>query len=281
MLKLNYFRSLAKVLNTFVESLFAMKNFVLAVAFLVLPFCTLSQEKLNRTDAAGMKTGRWISRYPNGTLRYEGSFDKDKPVGAWKRYHENGKVKALMNHRFNSERVFASLYDAEGKLYAKGVFEGVLRDSTWNFYSGEQLVMTENYRNGQREGKATGYYQNGAIKYEKNWREDLANGNSVEYDLTGIKRREIYYVDDKKNGPALFYDENGAKSMEGEYKEDLSEGTWKIFDKEGQVKYQIKYLKGEILDKGAMDAQQIKEFKQYDQLKGKIPEPKANETGLP
>lgn len=272
---------MAEVLNTFVESLFVMKKFAFAIAVLVLPFCSFPQEKLNRTDAAGMKTGKWISRYPNGMLRYEGSFDKDKPVGSWKRYHENGKVKALMNHRLNSERVFASLFDAEGKLYAKGVFDGAIRDSTWNFYSGEKLVMTENYRLGKKDGKAIGYFENGAIKYEKSWKEDLTSGNFVEYDPSGIKRREIYYENDKKNGPASFYDENGTKTMEGEYRDDLSEGTWKMLDKEGQLKYQIKYSKGEILDKGALDAQQMKEFKQYDQLKGKIPEPKANETGLP
>lgn len=272
---------IAKVLNTFVESLYGMKNLLLLLLFCTLPFCSFSQETLNETDAHGLKTGKWKGRYPGGALKYEGSFDRNKPFGEWKRYHESGKVKAIMNYRPNSERVFASLFDEEGKLYAKGVFEGILRDSTWNFYSGDLLVMTENYHLGKREGKALGFYQNGKVKYEKWWKDDLLEGNTVEYDPTGIKRKEIFYREDKKSGPAFFYDENGVKTMEGGYRDDLSDGAWKIFDKEGQVKYQIKYEKGEILDKGAMDAMQINEFKQYDKVKGKIPEPKTNETEFP
>jgi antitoxin component YwqK of YwqJK toxin-antitoxin module len=69
--------------------------------------------------------------------------------------------------------------------------------------------------------------------------------------------------------------------MEGNYKDDLSDGDWIIFDKDGKIKYQIKYDKGNILNSGALDSLQINEFKKYDKLKGKIPEPKINETGRP
>ncbi len=272
---------LAEVLNTFVESLFVMKKFVFAIAVFVIPFYTFSQEKLNRTDAAGMKTGKWVSRYPKGTLRYEGSFDKDRPVGEWKRYHENGKVKALMNHRPNSERIFASLFDEDGKLYAKGVFEGSLRDSIWHFYADNLLLMTENYHLGKKEGKSVGYYKDGKVMWEKSWKEDLSEGNAIEFDPNGIRRREIFYQGDKKNGPAMFYDETGVKTMEGGYKDDLSDGIWKIFENDGKLKYQITYEMGEIQDNGTLDTIQINEFKKYDRVKGKIPEPKVNETGLP
>jgi len=272
---------IAKVLNTFVETLDGMKNLLLILAFFAMPFHTLSQVPLNKTDAKGLKTGKWEGRFPGGTLRYEGSFDKNKPVGEWKRYHENGKVKALMSYRPNSERVFATLFDEEGKLYAKGVFEGTLRDSTWNFYAGELLLKTENYRLGKKEGKATGFYQDGKVMWEKWWKEDLSEGNAIEYDPTGIKRRAIFYREDKKNGPAFFYNENGIKTMEGGYSDDLSDGDWKIFDKDGKLKYQIKYEKGELREQGSLDTLQINEFKKYDRVRGKIPEPKLNESGLP
>jgi antitoxin component YwqK of YwqJK toxin-antitoxin module len=241
----------------------------------------MSQEMINQKDAKGLKQGKWVSRNPGGKLKYEGAFDRDKPIGEWKRYHENGKMKALMSYRPNSERVFASLYDEEGKLYAKGVFEGTLRDSTWNFFSGELLVQTENYRSGRKEGRATGFDQNGKIVWEKEWKNDVADGKAVEYYPTGIKRSELSYAGGVKNGPARFYDENGGLSTDGSYTDDLSDGVWKIFEKDGKLKYQIKYKKGEIIDKGLQDSLQIKEFKKYDMLKGKIPEPKVNENGMP
>ena len=258
---------------------------MIRILFFLL-FCSVSywsqsQEAVNKTDSKGQKQGKWMSKYPGGSLKYEGYFSQNKPAGEWKRYHENGKIKALMTYRPNSERVFASLFDEEGKLYAKGVFEGTLRDSTWNFFSGELLVSVENYHLGKQEGQAVGFDQNGKKIWEREMKNDLPDGNEVQYDPSGIKRKEIYYKEGKRNGPALFYDENGVKTLEGSYLDDLSDGTWKVFDKDGKQQYQIKYDKGEIVNKGTMDTLQINTFKQYDKIKGKIPEPKVRESGMP
>ena len=258
-----------------------MKSLMLLFLLCIASFLSMSQEAVNKTDDKGMKQGKWVTRYPGGTLRYEGTFERNKPVGEWKRYHENGKIKALMSYRPNSTRVFVSLFDEEGKCYAKGVFEGTLRDSTWNFYSGDILLQTEIYRMGKKEGKATGYYPGGKMMWGKEWKNDLADGIAVEYDPTGIKRSEIFFVEGKRSGRANFYDENGVLSMEGSYLDDLSDGTWKMFDKGGKLKYQIIYEKGEILNRHALDSMQINQFKQYDKVKGKIPEPKMNAAELP
>ncbi len=258
-----------------------MKNIYLLLVFSVVSLFSFSQEAVNKTDSRGMKQGKWVGRYPGGSLKYEGSFANDKPVGEWKRFHENGKTKAVMTYRGNSDRAFASLFDEEGRLYAKGVFEGTLRDSIWNFYSGEQLVQTETYLLGKKEGKSQGFDQHGTVLWEKMWKNDLLEGKSIEYYPTGIKRNEISYLGGIKSGPALFYDQNGSKSMEGAYKDDLSDGEWKVFDNNGKLKYQIHYDKGNILNGGAIDSLQLNEFKQYDRARGKIAEPKLNATGQP
>jgi antitoxin component YwqK of YwqJK toxin-antitoxin module len=258
-----------------------MKSLLLLLAFCTFAFLSQSQEVVNKTDPKGLKQGKWVSKYPGGSLKYEGNFIQNKPVGEWKRYHENGKIKAIMTYRPNSDRIFASLFDGEGKLYAKGVFEGTLRDSTWSFFSGELMVSVENYHLGKREGKAIGFDQNGKKIWERELKNDLPDGNEVQFYPSGIKMKEIFYKEGKKCGPALFYDENGIKTMEGSYLDDLSDGTWKVFDKQGNFKYQIEYDKGEVVNKGAMDTLQINAFKQYDKIKGKIPEPKVMESGMP
>ncbi len=258
-----------------------MRNVVLLILLCAVSFLAFSQEAANKTDSKGMKQGRWTNKYPGGTLKYEGNFFNDKPVGEWKRYHENGKVKALMVYRSKSDRVFTSLFDVEGSLYAKGVFEGTLRDSTWNFYSGEKVILIENYLLGKKEGKSTGFDQYGKVLWEKEWKNDELDGKSTEYYPTGLKRNEITYLVGIKNGPALFYDQDGVVSMEGFYTNDLSDGDWKVFDKDGKLKYQIKYSKGDILNSGVLDSMQLKEFKKYDNLKGKIAEPKVNDSGMP
>ncbi len=201
-----------------------MKNLFLCIFLCALSNFSFSQEVTNKTDAKGLKQGKWAVRYSGGGLKYEGTFDHNKPVGEWKRYHENGKIKAYMHYRTGSERVSASLFDETGVLYARGVFEGTLRDSVWNFYSGEKIVQTENYHLGRKEGI------------------------SIEYFTGGVKKSEITYREGKKNGPAVVYDESGLKTMEGSYKDDLSDGEWTLFERDGSVKTRIKYDKGEILD---------------------------------
>ena len=109
----------------------------------------------------------------------------------------------------------------------------------------------------------------------------MLDGKSTEFYPNGQKRSEITFSGGAKNGLALFYDQDGAKTVEGNYKEDLSEGEWKFFEKEGKVKYKIQYDKGNILNSAALDSLQLNEFKKFDKLKGKIPEPAVNETGRP
>jgi antitoxin component YwqK of YwqJK toxin-antitoxin module len=255
-----------------------MRKYFLLTAFL---FNGFSQAGINKTDAKGLKQGKWVSKYPGGSLKYEGNFNQNMPIGEWKRYHENGKTKALMNYRPNSERVFAALFDEEGKLYAKGVFEGTLRDSTWNFYSGNKLVLTENYILGKKTGKSQGFDEQGKVMWDKEFKNNLPDGISIEYYPSGNKKNEISFIEGKKNGLAIFYDENGSKMTEGSYREDLSDGIWKIFDTTGKIKYEVKYDKGEILNGSAIDSLQRNEFKKYDSVKGKIAEPKVSVSGLP
>ena len=258
-----------------------MKNIILFLLLSSMSLYCFAQVAVNRTDARGMKQGKWVGKYPDGTLKYEGKFLNDKPIGEWKRYHENGKIKAQMSYYQNSDRAFASLFEPDGRLYAKGVFDRTLRDSTWNYYSGDKVVLTENYLLGKKEGISKTFDQKGQGLSQKEWKNDLLDGKAIEYYPNGLRRSEIAFVGGVKNGLALFFDQDGDKTVEGNYKEDLSEGEWKFFDKDGKVKYRIQYEKGNIVNSAALDSMQLNEFKKFDKLKGKIPEPAVNETGRP
>ena len=67
---------------------------IILILLLLLPLITLSQ--INQTDSTGKRQGLWKKQFPGGNLIYEGNFKDGKPVGEWKRYHENGQVKALI-----------------------------------------------------------------------------------------------------------------------------------------------------------------------------------------
>lgn len=40
----------------------------------------------------GMKHGHMIVKYPNGAINYHGEMYKDKKIGVWKNYDENGEL---------------------------------------------------------------------------------------------------------------------------------------------------------------------------------------------
>ena len=126
-----------------------MKKQGILLLLVIVPFTYLyAQETINQTDANGKKQGHWIGKYTNGTIRYEGSFTNDQPVGDWKRFHENGRIKAVLHHLQNTDKASAELFDSNGARYAKGNYKGTVKDSTWNYYNNTRLVGQENYADG-------------------------------------------------------------------------------------------------------------------------------------
>ena len=194
------------------------------------------------------------------------------------RYHENGKIKAIMTYRPNSERVFASLFDEEGKLYAKGYLRAPCATVPGVSIVANCWSLSKTTTSAKERGRPSVFDQNGKKIWERELKNDLEDGNEVQFDPSGIRRKEIFYKEGKKVGQR-FYDENSVKTMEGSYLDDLSDGTWKVFGKDGKLQYQIKYDKGEIVNKGTMDTLQINTFKQYDKIKGKIRS--QGESGMP
>ena len=59
----------------------------------------IEKGELNVTDEDGLKQGKWTKVYPNGTMAYEVYFENDKPVGEYKRYHENGKLSSVLTYK--------------------------------------------------------------------------------------------------------------------------------------------------------------------------------------
>ena len=58
--------------------------------------------KTNFTDSLGRKQGYW-KKYSKDTLKYEGQFKDDIPVGEFKYYFFDGKVKAHTTYSDNGK----------------------------------------------------------------------------------------------------------------------------------------------------------------------------------
>ena len=251
-----------------------MKKLIFLLSYVIFPVTFLfAQETINQTDANGHKQGRWIGKYANGTIRYEGPFTDDKPVGEWKRFHENGKINAHLYHFPNTDKASAELFDSNGIRYAKGNYKGTAKDSIWNYYNNLQLVSQENYSDGVKNGKSLTFFENGIPASESNWINGLLNGVSRSFYPSGKKKTETMYRQGKRQGLNLVYYESGVTEITGQYNNDQSDGTWKFAGENGTVKYELKYKSGALLNPEVVDSIQAGEFKAFDRAKGKLKDP--------
>ena len=251
-----------------------MKNLILLLFSVTFSISSPSaQNTINQTDIHGQKQGKWIGKYTNGTIRYEGSFNNNKPVGEWKRFHENGKINAHLYHFQNSDKVSAELFDINGIRYAMGNYKGTAKDSTWNYYNDLRLVGKEDYSGGLKNGRSLTFFENGIQATESNWVNGMLDGVSRSFYPSGEKKAETMYRQGKRHGLSLIYYETGQPEISGQYDNDQSEGTWKFTDEKGKIKYILNYKSDVLLNPEILDSIQENEFKAFDRVKGKLRDP--------
>lgn len=247
---------------------------IILLLLVILPLTFLcAQQTINQTDKNGHKQGRWIGKYANGAIRYEGLFNDDKPVGEWKRFHENGKIKAHLYHSPKSDKVSAELFDSYGVRYAKGNYIGTVKDSTWNYYNNLRLVGQENFTGGVKNGRSFTFFENGKPATEANWTNGSLNGVSRSFYPSGKKKTETMFLQGNRHGLNLIYYESGQTQINGHYSNDQSDGTWQFMDETGKVKYELKYNAGVLMNPEVVDSIQSDEFKAFDRAKGKLKDP--------
>jgi antitoxin component YwqK of YwqJK toxin-antitoxin module len=246
--------------------------FILMLA-MVPPTFMDGQETINHIDANGKKQGRWVGKYPGGSIRYDGLFINDVPTGEWQRFHENGRIKAHLFHFPNTNIVAAELFDTGGILYARGNYKGTVKDSTWDYYNNLRLVGKEDFSDGLKNGKSFTFFENGNPATESNWVNGKLNGVSISFYPSGKKKSEIMYIMGKRNGADLSYYESGQIMISGRYDNNLFDGIWKFVDPKGVVKYKLIYKAGVLLTPEVADSIEAGEFKAFDRARGRLKDP--------
>ena len=62
--------------------------FLLSTCWLLPLLAQPAHNAPNRTDEKGRKQGEWAKAWPGGTLRYQGQFKDDRPVGLFRYFDE-------------------------------------------------------------------------------------------------------------------------------------------------------------------------------------------------
>jgi len=208
----------------------------------------------------GLKQGKWIQYYDNGSKRYEGTFKDDKQIGIFTYYDKEGFINMLLYNKKDGITQVANAYHSNGRILAMGLYRHQKKDSVWQYYNEkEALVATETYKNGGKHGMERSYYPSGQLAGEINWVNNKKEGATKEYFDDGTLKYEGSYVSDKLEGAVVYYYKSGKKKVVGHYKQNVRDGLWKEYYEDGLPKAQRLYSKGHLI-KTQIDNAPYKEY---------------------
>lgn len=250
---------------------------LIVILSLAIPVNSISQDSnnVNKTDKQGNKEGKWVKRYPNGTVMYEGNFKDDHPVGEFRRYDENGSLKSLLVYNSDGSEADATMYHSNGLISSKGKYKNQKKEGTWKFYSSftdGYLLSEENYVANLKNGQSLKYYPDKTIAERLFYKNDLKQGEWIQYYRSGKVCLRSGFLNDKVNGKYEVWYENGKLQFAGQYKNDVRDGLWLIYNKDGSVKYNLEYRDG-IQTQSRFEIDSSEYLDSLERNIGKIAEP--------
>jgi antitoxin component YwqK of YwqJK toxin-antitoxin module len=234
---------------------------------------TFAQDPVNQLDVNGKKQGYWEKRGPGGKLLYQGNFRDDKPVGEWKRFHENGVVKALINYSESTDTASVQLFDQTGNKIAAGFYWGKEKAGRWSYYDKRQKVSEENYRDGKKNGPVKTYYPTGELFAATNYVDGVEDGTYRAYYKSGTVYFECQMKQGKRDGVCRIFYPNGKPETEAFYKAGVREKDWRYYDETGNLSYTLIYNQGIVTNPAVLDSVEQLGYKELEKNKNKILDP--------
>ena len=217
----------------------------------------------------GLKDGKFTGYYPSGKVEYVKRYEEDKPMGKWKFVREDGTTKKIEVYETGKKNEEWITYEKNGDVYYQfWDMDSLVSEYADLHYPNGQLIEKISYKNGQKNGKFTGYYESGQKKHirtykddklegkfadytesgqilrKQNYANDLLDGSSKEWYLNGEVKVKTSYKAGKLDGGFMSYDSLGRKVTKGEYAMGLKEGDWLTWYPSGKKKERSSYFSG-------------------------------------
>jgi antitoxin component YwqK of YwqJK toxin-antitoxin module len=221
----------------------------LATLFIIFSMVLFGQDTVNIKDSKGLRQGYWRKVDTAGQLIYEGKFRDGIPVGEFRYYYGNGKLKTVSRVSDKGKRAVTISYFPNGKKMAVGNYLDEKKDSTWQFYSelNGTLVSLDNYKGGLLEGVSNIFYPEGGLSELLNYRHGVRDGLWEQYYQDGkLKLRGTYKTGEKEGQFTAFYN-SGQPMITGQYSLGHQDGKWVYFDEKGIVTKTEMYDKGRVI----------------------------------
>ncbi len=253
------------------------RNIILAFSSLILSAGISAQSPdtiWNRTDALGQRQGYWKKHDTEGNLIYKGFFKDGKPVGEMERFYENGARRAIVVYKEGTDVSHARIFYRTGNLAAEGKYVKMAKDSVWHYYSyytGE-LMYSETYKNGMKEGESRKYYPGAQIAEIMSWQTDMKHGPWKQFFEDSTIRLDAWHYSDQLHGRYQVFNRNHILIMDGEYDHGRMDKTWHFYDDGGKEEFTLHYVKGELQDRKTLEDWAKKHMEEIEKNLGTIPE---------
>lgn len=216
--------------------------------------------ELNQTDENGLKQGKWMKVYSNGETAYEVYFKDGKPIGKFKRYHENGKLSSLLNYDNEGIKADVEFYNEKGEKISQGTYTGKIKNGLWVYYNNGIKIKEEEYKEDSLNGFQITYYENGQIYDRKKYENNIQVGLWEKFHPNSKPHLKAFLVNGLMEGPLLRYYYSGEIEVRGQYKNDLKEGKWTYYSEEGLKDY-IEYKNGIDVNEDNVEKANSEEYK--------------------
>lgn len=234
------------------------------------------QGKINQKDQQGRRQGLWIEKYPNGVVKYEIQFKDGHPAGIYRKYYENGKPMAKMFFDNTGVRCAAILYNEQGERKAMGYFYNHQKDSLWQYFYNDSIVISEvKYNKGIKNGAERVYniYDYPNFIMERFWKNGKLDSTYTILYPNGQPKFIAHYKNNLRQGDYAAFDDTGRAVAMGKYENDLKVGEWKYWNEKNKKYVKIKYINGLPENYDQMTDEETKILKQWEKNKGKYEEP--------
>ncbi len=201
-----------------------------------------AEERINRYNSEGNKTGLWQDLFPNGQIKEEGTWSNGLKNGIFKYFDRRGTLLKM-------EKYTDGILDKESD-------ETILLDIRDEYHEDGTLKESGSYREGKKHGTFREYDPRGKEIGGALYENDKKIGDGMldsigrrigpwkVYYASGELKAEGEYTNGLKQGPWQYYFQNGKSEQKGSYKDDLPTGQWKWFYVDGAIHRDEMYRKG-------------------------------------
>lgn len=197
-------------------------------------------------DDVNVMHGKMVSFYESGKIISEGEYELNEPVGIWKYYFEDGKIKMLANFKNSKEGYWQYFYE-NGNIKQEGKIINNKQEGAWKyFFENGNLKSEGTYKAGIKDGDWNYFFEDGNIKAEANYSE--GNGYYKEYFFNGSIKMEGETVNNQSEGIWKYYYQSGKLQAKGYELHGVKSGHWEYFYENGQKSSEGNYVAGKQQD---------------------------------